>query len=221
MRLVQSRSDGRWRRAGARDQADGAVVGTTRARWAEQDDQGPEGTADVTAAPITLESLFRSHFDDVYRMVGRLLGPGARSADIEDVTQLVFLAAHRALPKFRGESKVTTWLYGIAVRVVLTQLRAWRRHRRLKSALEHEPGVMLRAVSPDETVAQRQELVRVWSCLMKIKPEKRVVYVLHEVEGLPGAEIAAALGIPVATVWTRLFHARKELNRALARLGAE
>jgi RNA polymerase sigma-70 factor (ECF subfamily) len=52
---------------------------------------------------------------------------------------------------------------------------------------------------------------------MRVSPKKRVVYLMHEVEGLSGQEIALALEIPVATVWTRLHHARKELLKALER----
>src|SRR5437667_232075 len=79
-----------------------------------------------------LETVFREHFDEVYRVVGHLLGPSASHSDIDDVTQQVFIAVHRALPKFRGESKLSTWLYAIASNVVLSNLRSWRRQRRLQ-----------------------------------------------------------------------------------------
>src|SRR5688572_9335750 len=69
----------------------------------------------IATAPTTVEGLFRSHFADVYRVVGRMLGPSAPRSDIEDLTQQVFLAAHRGWDRFRGESKPSTWLYGIAV----------------------------------------------------------------------------------------------------------
>ena len=125
---------------------------------------------------------------------------------------------HRALPRFRGESKVTTWLYGIATKTVLMHLRSRRRHRRLVEALEvsamiepqHEESI-------ERSVESRRELARVWRCLMRIKPKKRVVFVLHEIEGMSGKQIAQALDIKEATVWTRLFHARKELFEGLRR----
>ncbi len=170
----------------------------------------------TTASDLTTEVLFRRHFDDVFRIVARLLGPGASEADIEDVVQLVFLQTHRSLPRFRGDAKVSTWLYGIASRVVLTQLRSWGRQRRLERAVEAELET-LELQSPEKSAAERQALARVWRGLMKIKPKKRVVYVLFEVEGHSGEAIAEQLGIPVATVWTRLHHARRELNQWLAK----
>ena len=178
-------------------------------------------TARVLEAPdaatdLTTEVLFSRHFSDVYRMVGRLLGPGASDADIEDVVQQVFLQAHRALPRFRGESKVSTWLYGIATRVVMTQLRSWRRQRRLERTVEAELESIDRR-SPEASAAEREELARAWQAILRIKPKKRVVYVLFEIEGKSGEEIAALLEIPVATVWTRLHHARRELAKGLAR----
>lgn len=169
---------------------------------------------DAVALPPT-EVLFTRHFDDVYRMVARLLGPGASDADIEDVTQQVFVTTHRARDGYRGEGKVTTWLFGIASRVVLNNLRSWRRHRRLVAALELEAYEL--GPSPERGAEAKQELARVWRALLRISPKKRVVYVLHVVEGKSGEEIAAMLDIPVATVWTRLHHARKALDTHLAR----
>src|SRR5262245_23319146 len=90
----------------------------------------------VLPEPLTIDALFKEHVADVHRIVASLLGPGASRADIEDLTQQVFLSAHRALPNFRGESKPTTWLYAIASRVVLTHLRGFRRQRKMRDALE-------------------------------------------------------------------------------------
>jgi RNA polymerase sigma-70 factor (ECF subfamily) len=164
---------------------------------------------------LTIERVFREHFDHVYRIVGRLLGPSASSSDIDDVTQQVFLTVHRALPKFRGESTLSTWLYGIASNVVLTNLRGFRRQRRLRRALELAELTPKNARTPEQSYAEKQELVAVWKSLLGIKPNKRIVYVLYEIEGLSGAEIAVALGIPQATVFTRLHHARREVAKAL------
>lgn len=165
---------------------------------------------------LTTEVLFSRYFTDVYRMVGRLLGPGASDADVEDIVQQVFLQAHRSLPRFRGDSKVSTWLYGIASRVVMTQLRSWRRQRRLERAVEAELEQIERR-SPEANAADREALARAWQSILAIKPKKRVVYVLFEIEGKSGEEIAELLEVPVATVWTRLHHARRELAKALER----
>jgi RNA polymerase sigma-70 factor, ECF subfamily len=169
-------------------------------------------TGAVEAVGLTLEGLFRQHADDVHRIVRRLLGLGATQADVDDLVQQVFLAVHRALPSFRGESKTSTWIYGIASRIVLEHLRGWRRYRVMVARLEEEPA---RVERPDGRLESRDELRRVWRCLMRIKPKKRVVFVLHEIEGLSGPEIAEMLAINEATVRSRLHHARRELMAAL------
>jgi RNA polymerase sigma-70 factor (ECF subfamily) len=175
------------------------------------------GPVRLRAQPgLTVEDLFRRHHQAVARIVRRLLGPNASSADVEDVTQQTFIAAERALERFRGDSSPTTWLYGIASNAVLMHLRSWRRRRRTLEAffeqLRTEDGA---APDLERRYEHREELERVWKCLEKIKPKKRVVFVLFEIEGLSAAEIATALQIPQATVFTRLHHARRELVEAL------
>ena len=103
----------------------------------------------------------------------------------------------------------------IASNVVMNNLRSWRRHRRLVAALELE--ISEPNPSPEREAEAKQQLAQVWRALMRLSPKKRVVYVLHIVEGRSGEEIAAMLNIPVATVWTRLHHARKALDAALER----
>jgi RNA polymerase sigma-70 factor (ECF subfamily) len=169
-----------------------------------------EAVAEV--AP-TLEELFRRHAEDVHRLVWRMLGPGASRADVEDLAQQIFLAVHKALPRFRGESKPSTWLYGIATRTVYRELRSRTRHRRMVGALE--AAIATAAPPVEHPLDQRLELIRVWRCLLQIKPKKRVVFVLHEIEGLSGKEIARALQLPEGTVHTRLYHARRELMALL------
>jgi RNA polymerase sigma-70 factor (ECF subfamily) len=75
--------------------------------------------------------------------------------------------------------------------------------------------------SLESDLMRRRELTQIWRCLMRIKPKKRAVYILYEIEGREGAEIAELLGTSLNTVWSRLFHARKELFEALDRLERE
>ncbi len=189
-----------------------AALGDDRAPSLRSADARPE-------QPLTLEVLFARHAHDVGRLVTRLLGPGASRADAEDLTQQIFLAAHRALPTFRGDSKPSTWLYGIATRLVYREIRGWMRRRRMIATLESILAVKPAAHEPhDRAVEQRQELARVWRHLLEIGAKKRLVLILHDVEGLSGREIAEALQIKEPTVHTRLYHARREL---MARLEGE
>lgn len=183
-------------------------------------DPGVRERARLERTP-TVEELFRRHSDDVRRIVARLLGPGAAPSDVEDLVQQVFVVVHGALPRFRGDSKPITWLYGIASRTVLTHLRGRRRHRKMVASLEVMTDLLPTATEHPETEAsRRQALNRVWRALMTVSAKKRVVFILYEVEGLTGREIAEALQIKEATVHTRLYHARRDLDAALATLEA-
>lgn len=163
----------------------------------------------------SLEGLFRAHVGDVHRFVRHQLGPGAKEPDVEDLTQKVFIDAGRGLRTFRGDSKASTWLFSIASRVVLSHLESRRRHLALIERLEGQ--IEERSTSMERRLEQRQELELVWRCLLRIKPKKRMVFVMHRIEGRSGKEIAEILQIEEATVWTRLHHARRELLEQLAR----
>ena len=165
--------------------------------------------------PPDLELLFQQYADAVHRLVSRLLGPGAARADAEDLVQQIFLAAHKGLRRFRGESKPSTWLFGIATRTVFKELRNRVRHRRMVAALEAAAVVEPIAWDHGRRFEDRLELVRVWRCLMQISVKKRAVLILHDVEGFSGPEIAELLEINPSTVHTRLYHARRELFDAL------
>lgn len=151
--------------------------------------------------------LFRRHRADVARLAFRMLGT---SGDLEDIVQDVFLQVHRSLNDFRGQSKFSTWLHRVTVNVVLMNRRA-ARSRPIFAAeglgdLEPDGGVR-----PDDEAARRERVAAFRRVLDRLPEKKRTVFVLHELEGLPPAEIATVVDAPVLTVRTRLFYARREL----------
>lgn len=158
--------------------------------------------------------LFRRHQGTVSRIVYRMIGP---SPDVEDVVQDVFLNVYRSLPSFRGDAKFSTWLYRLATNVTRMHLRRGRSRPRFSDV---EVPETRRDGPPPETPlvqVERAERVRaLYRLLDTLSEKKREVLVLHDLEGVPAKEIAAALDIPVLTVRTRLFYARKELYAALA-----
>jgi RNA polymerase sigma factor (sigma-70 family) len=95
-----------------------------------------------------------------------------------------------------------------------------RRHRRSLARLARRVAAWARerettAPSPEDAYAERAETARAIRALERLSDKKRETFVLVALEGLSGDEAARALGIPVATVWTRLHHARRELRDAL------
>jgi RNA polymerase sigma-70 factor (ECF subfamily) len=149
--------------------------------------------------------LMSRHERRVYNLAFRMLG---RAEDARDATQEAFLSCFRHLGSFRGDSAFSTWLHRITVNACYDMLR---RRPPMAGSLEDQPNA---AASPDhaDRAAQAADIQR---ALMAVPPEFRAALVMHEVQDLPLAEIAAVLDIPVGTVKSRLHRGRVALARAL------
>jgi RNA polymerase sigma-70 factor (ECF subfamily) len=156
--------------------------------------------------------LYERHRTDVARLVYRMLG--AR-ADLDDVIQEVFVQVYKSLKDFRGQAKFSTWLHRVTVNVVLMHRRSARSRPVFADEPPSEPALRSGDLAPDED-ADRRERVRAFGRLLdRLADKKRIVFVLHELEGIAPAEIARIVGAPVLTVRTRLFYARRELEQML------
>jgi RNA polymerase sigma-70 factor (ECF subfamily) len=158
-----------------------------------------ERTTDRDAAFGELFAAYRVKVFTVCRHLTR------SRADAEDATQDVFVALLRALPSFRGESSLATFIHRIAVRVAVK-----RRARSSRQQQLPDPAASV-AVPAEGGPDQR----RVWSALEQLSLEHRTVLALFAIDGLSHREIAAVLGIPEGTVWSRLHGARKRLAALL------
>lgn len=158
-------------------------------------------------------ALYLRHRSDVARLVYRMLGA---QRDLEDVVQEVFFQVHRSLKDFRGQAKFSTWLHRVTVNVVLMHRRAARSRPVYTDEAPMDVTADADAVRPDEDV-DRRERVRAFSRLLgRLAEKKRIVFVLHELEGVSPQEIAKIVGSPVLTVRTRLFYARRELEEMMS-----
>jgi RNA polymerase sigma-70 factor, ECF subfamily len=145
-------------------------------------------------------------------------------SEAEEAVQAVYVSAFSSIDKFEGRSSLSTWLTRIAINEALGRVRAERRRR---ESLEVEGVPVLETYRerlmagsesplPDAAVA-REQLRRLLERAVAGLPEIfRTVFVLREVEGLSVEDTAEALGIPAATVKTRLLRARRRLQDALA-----
>ena len=162
--------------------------------------------------PAAFRALFDRHKGDVARLVWRMLGA---PADLDDVVQEVFVQVYRSLKDFRGQAKFTTWLHRVTVNVVLMH----RRSARSRPVLTEEAPSDLVAddhqTLPDEDTERRERMRAFQRLLAKLADKKRIVFVLHDLEGMSPAEISEVVGAPVLTVRTRLFYARREIEDML------
>ena len=191
---------------------------------------GPAALSDADLArcaaggdPGAFESIMRRH--------NRLLFRTARSvlrddAEAEDALQEAYLRAWRALPSFRAEARLSTWLVRIVLNEALGRLR--RRGAQViplasgaQSAPDFEPADGPVDEDPDrhpEHQAMRAEMRRLMEARIDRLPESfRAVFVLRAVEELSVEEVSAALELPPATVRTRYFRARGLLREGLSR----
>jgi len=171
-----------------------------------------KASASEVRAPLDFDALYEAQFDFVYRIVARLGG----SMHAEDLAQEVFVVVSRRLGEYRGEGRVTTWLFRIAYRVVGAHIRRDRLRRRILELF----GASVAPAQPFAiTDAERAaDARRVRAALERLSFEKRSVLVLFEVEGWSCDEISHALEVPVGTVYTRLHHARRDFQKAYARI---
>jgi RNA polymerase sigma-70 factor (ECF subfamily) len=140
--------------------------------------------------------------------------------DLDDLVQEVFVIAFRGLDRFRGEARLSTWLYRICVNVALGRIRS--KTRRPPPILSPDPVADSVADSPEHPerlLERQQERERVYRILETLPPKKRIVLFLHEIEGLDLKEIAYIVGANPVTVRTRLFYARKEFYKRIAEGG--
>lgn len=128
---------------------------------------------------------------------------GTHPGDVEDVCQEVFMQFFRCLHTFRGESELQTWLF----RVCVTQARRARRRRKVSDLVA---ALLMREIREDAVLASDQsDGTMVERALARMGRDIRVTFVLFELEGLSGKQVAEILGCPEATVWRRLHDARR------------
>ncbi len=166
-----------------------------------------QGGAGLEAA---LEDLFRSYRQPVLSLCAAMTGD---PADAEDALQEVFVAVSRALPQFRGESRISTWLYRIAIRAALEA----RARRRRPPPVEQEPEPV--HAGAERELLARDEARRLARAMLRLPAEQRAVLSLFAIDGLRHREIAEILGVPEGTVWSRLNVARRKLAEELGRAG--
>lgn len=158
------------------------------------------------------DEVYDQHFSFVWRC---LRGFGVPRDALDDVAQDVFLVVHRQLSTFRGESTLRTWLFGIARHVASNQQRHAQRKQKPLEPLVDEPAHS--DPGPLERAQDAEAAAFLETFLATLDDKKRDLFMLAVIEEMGMPEVAAALGIPVNTAYTRLRSARATFQRALAR----
>ncbi len=164
---------------------------------------------------LAMQVLFARHHVRAYRFVLRLV---CNEATAEDLISEVFLDVWRQAGKFKGHSTVSTWMLSIARFKALSVLR-----RRGEEVLDDETasGIEDQADDPEITLAKKDKGAVLWQCLTKLSAEHREIIDLVYYHEKSVEEVAEIVGIPEATVKTRMFYARKKLSELLKEQGID
>ena len=167
-------------------------------------------------SPPDVGSLYRAHVRLVARWAERLAGP---TLEVEDIVHEVFTIAHERIHGFRGDSSITTWLFGITDKVVRHRRRKERWRRWLSGTADETAGHLPSpAQDPLRAVERAQSHARVYAVLDRLGERDRKILILCELEELPYDEVAALLGITPANARLRLHRARARFCQAHEKL---
>ena len=162
--------------------------------------------------------LVEKYQNRVYSMV---YGMVRNREDARDITQDAFVKAYNNLDSFRLESSFYTWLYRIAMNLAIDFLRKSKRRPTTEFdetiATRDEGGIdeVHNTLSPRAALERKQLYDRIMSAMQKLPDDQRQVILLRELEGLSYREISDVMDIPEGTVMSRLFYARKKLQKLL------
>jgi RNA polymerase sigma factor (sigma-70 family) len=162
------------------------------------------------AAPASFEEIYRAYADTTARWAQQL---GGASVDSDDVVQEVFLVVSRQLGRFRGEARLSTWLFEITRKITANHRRR-HRWRFWRSSGRHDAdGEPARGPSPDVELERRQTREQLYRVLDTLPEKYRTVLVLYEIEGLSTQEIADLRQLNLSTVRVQLGRARESFTK--------
>ncbi len=158
--------------------------------------------------PEAVEELVRLYADDVYRFVYNQVGGSAQ--DAEDVVQETFVAALKAIRRFKGDSKLRTWLFSIAAHKAIDHRRRTTRHVEISTQDVVMP-LPAEQVLPEQAVERFEVRQAVRQSLLQLPPHYRTALILKYVEEMPVREMALVMKRSIKSVESILVRARRLL----------
>ncbi|MBM3932962.1 MAG: RNA polymerase sigma factor [SAR202 cluster bacterium] len=165
------------------------------------------------AEALDFDTLVARHSDFVYNVAFRIMG---NPEDSEDVAQEALLSAFRAFDSFRGQSRVTTWVYRITMNAALMKLRKTKAARATPHTSLDDVDLPDWTRAPDKEGINSELRTHIQEAIESLDPDLRAALVLRDVESLSNTEAAEILGISVAALKSRLHRARVLVREYLA-----
>src|SRR4029079_12311878 len=168
----------------------------------------PLPVAVAPAPALDVRTIYREQGRFVWLSLQRL---GIHPSDLDDIAQDVFMVVHRRLDTFDRRARVSTWLFGICMRVAANyrRRRRWTREVLSGGSEDERPSALAAA---DDILVRREQRELAERALNRLEVAKRATFVMFELESLSCNEIAELMNVPVGTVYSRLHSARKQLE---------
>ena len=165
-----------------------------------------------------VDQLVQEYQPQLFRLALSILDDGSQdgSADAQEVTQDALLAALSSLDSYRGEARLSTWLYSITVNLCRNHIRAHQRRERVRNLFERLTTPIDDAPSqPEDVIIRKQTDFSLFSIVQSLNEKHRLPVILRYYHDCSVAEIAQILDIPEGTVHSRLNSARKKVRNCL------
>ncbi len=167
---------------------------------------------------VAIDQLVQEYQPQLFRLALSILDDGSqnRSADAQEITQDALLAGLRSLDSYRGEARLSTWLYSITVNLCRNHIRARNRRERVRTLFERLTTPIEDAPSqPEDVIIRKQADSSLFSIVQSLNEKHRLPVILRYYHDCSVAEIAQILDIPEGTVHSRLNTARKKMRNCL------
>jgi RNA polymerase sigma-70 factor (ECF subfamily) len=171
---------------------------------------------------VAFDNLVERYSGDIYALLFRLT---SNAEDARDLTQDTFLRALRSISGFRGDAELKTWLFRIAINESRNRFRWWKRRRREvtisldatigDSGTSYSDTIAESSISPEDAALMREREYALKAALLDLAVIYREAIILCDIEGMTYDQTAAALGVGIGTVKSRISRGREELRRRL------
>jgi RNA polymerase sigma-70 factor, ECF subfamily len=168
--------------------------------------------------PVGFEFLVKQYRREAFLHAVTLLG---NQEDAADACQESFAKAFAAIPRLKQLEAFYPWFYTILRNCCLNMLRRRKTTADFQLACARSPEEPHQGIAPSELLEQREEQVRVWRALQQLAPECKEILVMKYIEGKRYHEISARLHIPMGTVMSRLYNARKSFRDSFVRMNPD
>jgi RNA polymerase sigma-70 factor (ECF subfamily) len=156
---------------------------------------------------------YKKIYNENYKFVRNILKKSINNNDLEDATQEVFFRVYKGLDKFKGESKIETWIYKITENVSIDYKRSYiKETKREKKIAQHK---VYKSYNFTKHIFDKMNYEKLINYIDKLSPKDRIILKLRELNNFDYEKISKLLSLPIGTVKSRIYYARKKVKQMI------